>query len=100
MDIKLAPKPSVANWNIAILLFLAVLVGVTISQYLTVADSGPGFSNLDNALTPLFTTKTTGAGIGLAFVEAVMNKHGGRVKLANQNGAGAKVKLSWPLHAA
>jgi len=66
-------------------------------QYLTVADNGTGFSNIENAITPLFTTKAQGAGIGLAFVETVMNKHGGKVKLSNQTGLGAKVELSWPL---
>ncbi|WP_181902281.1 sensor histidine kinase [Thalassotalea euphylliae] len=83
-------------------------------QYLSVIDNGTGFSNIDNAITPLFTTKPKGAGIGLAFVEAVLNKHGGIVRLSNQvnsgaesdaaNGVkisaqtGAKVELIWPLH--
>ena len=92
-------------------------------QYLSVIDNGTGFSNIDNAITPLFTTKPKGAGIGLAFVETVMNKHGGIVRLSNQvdsdlnadnvdnadetypvNNAkiagqtGAKVELIWPLY--
>ena len=66
-------------------------------QYLTVSDNGTGFSNIDNALTPLFTTKPNGAGIGLAFVETVLNKHGGIVRLANQKNSGAIVELIWPL---
>ena len=52
-------------------------------QYLSVIDNGTGFSNIDNAITPLFTTKANGAGIGLAFVETVLNKHGGIVRLSN-----------------
>lgn len=66
-------------------------------QYLSVVDNGSGFSNIENAITPLFTTKDNGAGIGLAFVETVLNKHGGKVALSNQVDAGAKVELSWPL---
>ena len=74
-------------------------------QCLSVTDNGTGFSNIDNAITPLFTTKVQGAGIGLAFVEAVLNKHGGRVQLSNLSAAGAtagatagaKVELTWPM---
>jgi len=66
-------------------------------QYLTIEDNGTGFSNIDNALTPLFTTKATGAGIGLAFVETVINKHAGKVRLSNRPQSGAKVELIWPL---
>lgn len=66
-------------------------------QYLSVSDNGMGFSNIENAITPLFTTKAHGAGIGLAFVESVTSKHGGKVKLSNQANGGAKVELSWPL---
>ncbi|MFC3094506.1 sensor histidine kinase [Alteromonas sediminis] len=66
-------------------------------QHLCVEDNGSGFSNLENAITPLFTTKANGAGIGLAFVEAVLNKHNGKVSLSNSPAGGAKVALSWPL---
>lgn len=66
-------------------------------QFLTVSDNGSGFSNIQNAITPLFTTKANGAGIGLAFVETVISKHGGKVKLSNQADSGAKVELSWPI---
>lgn len=64
-------------------------------QVLQVSDNGTGFSNIDNAITPLFTTKPDGAGIGLAFVETVINKHGGKLKLSNQQGA--LVELTWPV---
>lgn len=66
-------------------------------QHLTVTDKGTGFSNIENAMTPLFTTKAKGAGIGLAFVETVLNKHGGKVRLSNQPAGGACVELTWPL---
>ena len=66
-------------------------------QYLCIEDNGSGFSNIENAITPLYTTKANGAGIGLAFVETVMSKHGGTVTLSNAPNSGAKVELSWPL---
>lgn len=66
-------------------------------QCLSVEDNSTGFSNIDNAITPLYTTKTNGAGIGLAFVETVLSKHGGKVRLSNTPNSGAKVELTWPL---
>jgi len=65
-------------------------------QHLIVSDNGTGFSNIENAITPLFTTKTNGAGIGLTFVESVLSKHGGKLKLSNNSTGGAKVELLWP----
>ncbi|AEF02087.1 sensor histidine kinase [Alteromonas naphthalenivorans] len=65
-------------------------------QHLIVSDNGTGFSNIENAITPLFTTKTNGAGIGLTFVESVLSKHGGKLKLSNTPTCGANVELLWP----
>lgn len=67
-------------------------------QHLIVSDNGAGFSNIDNAVTPLFTTKHQGAGIGLTFVESVISKHGGKLKLSNKPDKGAEVELVWPLY--
>jgi nitrogen fixation/metabolism regulation signal transduction histidine kinase len=69
-------------------------------QHLIVSDNGEGFSNIENAVTPLFTTKLHGAGIGLTFVESVISKHGGKLKLSNKVDRGAEVELMWPLHRA
>lgn len=65
-------------------------------QHLIISDDGEGFSNLENAITPLFTTKTNGAGIGLTFAESVLSKHGGKLKLSNKTTGGAQVELLWP----
>ena len=65
-------------------------------QHLIVSDNGTGFSNIENAITPLFTTKINGAGIGLTFVESVLSKHGGKLKLSNKSTGGAHVELLWP----
>lgn len=67
-------------------------------QHLIVTDNGTGFSNIENAKTPLFTTKEHGAGIGLAFVESVVSKHDGKLALLNGANGGAKVELVWPSH--
>ncbi|MBN7821629.1 sensor histidine kinase [Bowmanella yangjiangensis] len=66
-------------------------------QHLLVEDNGQGFANLENALTPLYTTKAAGSGIGLALVNVIISKHGGRLSLANSESGGARVELVWPL---
>ncbi|WP_281556453.1 HAMP domain-containing sensor histidine kinase [Thalassomonas sp. RHCl1] len=64
-------------------------------QFLTVKDNGPGFANLDNVLTPFYTTKSGGSGIGLALCAQIIRLHGG--ELIPQNGEnGAVVKISLP----
>lgn len=62
---------------------------------LEIADQGPGFANLDNALNPLFTTKADGQGLGLALCRDIMNLHQGHIALSNHD-TGARVTLSWP----
>lgn len=66
-------------------------------QNIYVEDNGVGFANSENALTPLYTTKPQGAGIGLALVGAIMNRHRGHVTLGASPEGGAQVQLRWPL---
>ena len=37
-------------------------------QVIEVTDNGPGFGNLDNVMTPFYTTKKDGSGVGLPFM--------------------------------
>ena len=66
-------------------------------QHIQVLDNGTGFQNINNALTPLFTTKPSGTGIGLALVGAIINKHSGRLSLRNGEQGGAIAELTWPV---
>ncbi|SMX46212.1 hybrid sensor histidine kinase/response regulator [Actibacterium lipolyticum] len=69
---------------------------------ITVADTGPGFSEeaLTRALDPFFTTKgEEGSGLGLSMVYDVTKLCGGRLKLSNTD-HGALVTLSLPLRRA
>ena len=50
-----------------------------------VEDSGPGISenNIDKIFEPLFTTKQTGTGLGLASCHSIIKKHGGTLAVRN-----------------
>lgn len=64
-----------------------------------VADRGPGMSEavLAQALLPFYSTKRSGTGLGLALAREITEAHGGRVTLANREGAGLSVSLRLPL---
>ena len=66
-------------------------------QVLKFTDNGPGFSNPANAMTPLYTTKSDGTGIGLALVKAILQRHQGRVDVKNGDSIGAVVIMRWPV---
>jgi|GEM_PF-2504604 len=63
---------------------------------LWVRDHGPGFEAniLREAFDPLATT--SGIGLGLALVESVMRRHGGRATADNEAEGGARVTLHFP----
>lgn len=65
-------------------------------QVIEITDNGPGFSNLDNALTPFYTTKSHGSGIGLSLCAEITRNHGGEFSIENKD-IGAKMTMSWPV---
>lgn len=56
----------------------------------TVSDSGCGIAeaDLEKIFLPFFTTKPKGAGLGLAIVERILDRHGARVSLESRIGKG------------
>lgn len=76
-----------------------VWLGVTSSEderVLWIRDQGPGFEAqlLRDAFDPLSTT--SGIGLGLALVESIARRHGGRASAQNVAEGGALVSLSFP----
>lgn len=67
-------------------------------QVIEVIDEGPGFANLDNVMTPFYTTKQNGSGVGLALCAEIVRNHGGQFKVGNKSGGGAVINMSWPLN--
>lgn len=55
-----------------------------------VSDSGCGIGeeNLEKVFLPFFTTKPKGAGLGLAIIERILERHGARVSLESRVGDG------------
>lgn len=50
-----------------------------------IEDSGPGIPDdkIDRIFEPLFTTKQTGTGLGLASVKNIIEQHGGKITVSN-----------------
>ncbi|MGA7352031.1 MAG: ATP-binding protein, partial [Acidobacteriaceae bacterium] len=49
-----------------------------------IEDNGPGLANPDNLFVPLYTTKKSGSGVGLALARQIVEAHGGAIELRNR----------------
>ena len=67
-----------------------------------VSDTGPGVPPelRERVFYPFFTTKETGAGIGLALAHKAVVAHGGSVEVAEAPGGGATFRVRLPLQEA
>lgn len=65
---------------------------------LEVRDDGHGLTpeGLARALEPLFNTKPEGTGLGLAMIQQMALRHGGRFRIGNAEGGGAQAVLDLP----
>jgi two-component system sensor histidine kinase HydH len=63
-----------------------------------IADSGAGMDvrTKDRALAGFFTTKEGGSGLGLAFVQRVVDAHGGRLVVESEEGRGTTIEIRIP----
>jgi two-component system nitrogen regulation sensor histidine kinase NtrY len=65
-------------------------------QVIEITDNGPVFANLDNVLTPFYTTKTHGSGIGLSLCAEITRNHHGQLSVSNVSDGGARISITWP----
>jgi len=65
---------------------------------LSVEDDGCGMDarTRERAFDDFFTTKAHGSGLGLAFVQRIVDAHGGRVSLGSEPGRGTVVRVWLP----
>ncbi len=60
-------------------------------------DNGPGITDAIKAMTPYFTTKKTGTGLGLPIVTKIINEHSGSFSIKNiKKGKGTLIIISFP----
>ena len=60
-------------------------------------DNGTGITDAKKAMTPYFTTKKTGTGLGIPIVTKIINEHSGNFTIKNRkNGTGTVIKISIP----
>lgn len=65
---------------------------------LRIIDNGPGFSShsLEKLFKPFYTTKERGTGLDLPVVYAIIQNHGGRIRVNNGDSGGAIVEVTFP----
>jgi two-component system NtrC family sensor kinase len=65
-------------------------------------DNGPGFSDMNRAFDPFYTTKPVGkgTGLGLSICYGIVKEHGGDIRAANLEPCGARITLELPIHVA
>ena len=60
-------------------------------------DNGPGISDTKKAMTPYFTTKQKGTGLGLPIVSKIINEHSGDLSIYNkEQNRGINIQISFP----
>jgi two-component system, NtrC family, nitrogen regulation sensor histidine kinase NtrY len=63
-----------------------------------IEDNGPGLANPDNLFVPLYTTKKSGSGVGLALARQIVEAHGGAITLRNRAaGPGCLAEVRIPI---
>jgi signal transduction histidine kinase len=65
-----------------------------------VEDTGEGMTEhqLEQALSPFYTTRPSGAGLGLAICDRIVESHGGGLVISSELGVGTAVSVILPIH--
>ena len=60
-------------------------------------DNGTGISDTKKVMTPYFTTKKKGTGLGLPIVSKIINEHSGELVISNNRNEGVTILISLPM---
>ena len=67
---------------------------------ISITDNGTGITDTKKAMTPYFTTKKTGTGLGLPIVTKIINEHSGHFSIKNQKDkSGSLITITLPKYA-
>ena len=58
-----------------------------------IKDNGEGISDTKKVMTPYFTTKKNGTGLGLPIVNKIINEHSGEIVIKKENGTKIEIWL-------
>jgi len=59
-------------------------------------DNGTGILDTKKVMTPYFTTKKKGSGLGLPIVSKIINEHSGELNISNNTKEGATITILLP----
>ncbi|MGM0557849.1 MAG: ATP-binding protein [Myxococcota bacterium] len=68
------------------------------TRRIVIVDDGPGIpeDKLEEIMTPFFTTREKGSGLGLALARQIVEQHGGELVIASTEGDGTRVTVTLP----
>jgi signal transduction histidine kinase len=68
------------------------------SVQLVIADDGTGIadSDIEHIFEPFYTTKSSGAGLGLAIVQDIVDAHEGKIDIESNEGLGTTITVTLP----
>ena len=81
---------------------LTITTRLRLDHRIEVGDTGPGIPDevREQVMTPFFTTKVTGTGLGLPLARHFVALHGGSLQIESHEGRGTTVRVSLPLRRA
>ncbi len=67
--------------------------------FIQLTDNGTGIRDTNKVMTPYFTTKKSGTGLGLPIVSKIINEHSGDISLNNnKNNEGLTILITLPIN--
>ena len=74
------------------------IVFTSINDYISIkiTDNGDGIIDIKKVMTPYFTTKKTGTGLGLPIVNKIIIEHDGELNITSEQYKGTVIEITFP----